>query len=99
MPPGPLTVSGPRSRWSFGGKNFNYPERAGRYGPHTSGLALRRLDRGYEPSRPRKPYAAVSGPVAGLMRTPGRPDIKSERHYTASQLLVGGFDLRNTAQG
>jgi hypothetical protein len=26
-------------------------------------------------------------------------DIKSGRHYTASQLLVGGFDLRNTAQG
>jgi hypothetical protein len=33
------------------------------------------------------------------MRIPGRPDIKSERHYTAGQLLVGGFDLRNTAQG
>jgi hypothetical protein len=25
--------------------------------------------------------------------------IKSGRHYTASQLLVGGFDLRNTAEG
>ena len=24
-------------------------------------------------------------------------DIKGGRHYTASQLLVGGFDLRNTA--
>jgi integrase len=24
-------------------------------------------------------------------------DIKGERHYTASQLLAGGFDLRNTA--
>jgi integrase len=24
-------------------------------------------------------------------------DIKGDRHYTASQLLAGGFDLRNTA--
>jgi hypothetical protein len=24
-------------------------------------------------------------------------DIQSGRHYTASQLLAGGFDLRNTA--
>ena len=24
-------------------------------------------------------------------------DIKGGRHYTASQLLAGGFDLRNTA--
>jgi integrase len=24
-------------------------------------------------------------------------DIKGSRHYTASQLLAGGFDLRNTA--
>jgi len=24
-------------------------------------------------------------------------DIKSGRHYTASQVLAGGFDLRNTA--
>jgi integrase len=24
-------------------------------------------------------------------------DIKGRRHYTASQLLVGGFDVRNTA--
>jgi hypothetical protein len=27
----------------------------------------------------------------------GELDIKGGRHYTASQLLVGGFDLRNTA--
>ena len=26
-------------------------------------------------------------------------DIKGGRHYTASQLLAGGFDLRNTADG
>jgi hypothetical protein len=26
-------------------------------------------------------------------------DIKSGRHYAASQILVGGFALRNTAQG
>jgi hypothetical protein len=26
-------------------------------------------------------------------------DIKSGRDYAASQLLVGGIDLRNTAQG
>ena len=26
-----------------------------------------------------------------------RLDIKGGRHYTASQLLAGGFDLRNTA--
>ena len=33
------------------------------------------------------------------MRVGVKLDIKSGRHYTASQLLVGGFDLRNIARG
>jgi len=35
---------------------------------------------------------AVAGDAAGV-----KLDIKGGRHYTASQLLAGGFDLRNTA--
>ena len=35
---------------------------------------------------------AAAADAAGVML-----DIKGGRHYTASQLLAGGFDLRNTA--
>jgi hypothetical protein len=43
------------------------------------------------PSRHREQRAADAAGV--------KLGIKSGRHYTASQLLVGGFDLRNTAEG
>jgi hypothetical protein len=49
------------------------------------------LGRRVTPSRHREQRAADAAGV--------KLDIKSGRHYTASQLLVGGFDLRNTAQG
>ena len=40
----------------------------------------------------------VSHRVAELAAAAGvELDIKGGRHYTASQLLAGGFDLRNTA--
>ena len=59
------------------------------------------------PTRSRPPclYWGDGLPRAGIvnsepqMRAGVKLDIKSGRHYAASQLLVGGFDLRNTAQG
>jgi integrase len=40
----------------------------------------------------------VTHKVAGIAKTAGVSlNIKALRHYTASQLLAGGIDLRNTA--
>jgi len=48
-------------------------------------------------SRPWNPDWATHK-VAGVAAAAGvKLDIKGGRHYTASQLLAGGFDLRNTA--
>jgi integrase len=43
------------------------------------------------PGSIRLPFASAAD-IAGV-----EFDIKGGRHYTASQLLAGGFDLRNTA--
>ena len=48
-------------------------------------------------ARPRNP-GWVTHKVADAADAAGvQLDIEGGRHYTASQLLVGGFDLRNTA--
>src|SRR5215472_13277801 len=45
---------------------------------------------GSSPTRPTCDFTRNTGQALEL-------DIKGGRHYTASQLLAGGFDLRNTA--
>ena len=47
---------------------------------------------GHEPQGPGRDKVAEAAAAAGV-----KLDIKGGRHYTASQLLAGGFDLRNTA--
>ena len=48
-------------------------------------------------SRPWNPDWATHRVAEAQLRPGVRLDIKGGRHYTASQLLAGGFDLRNTA--
>jgi hypothetical protein len=48
-------------------------------------------------SRPWNPDWATHEVVRAADAAEVKLDIKGGRHYTASQLLAGGFDLRNTA--
>ena len=48
-------------------------------------------------SRPWNPDWATHKVAEAAAATGVKLDIKGGRHYTASQLLAGGFDLRNTA--
>jgi len=48
-------------------------------------------------SRPWNPDWATHKVAEAAAAAGVKLDIKGGRHYTASQLLAGGFDLRNTA--